>query len=1030
MEISQGPNPPGAMPPSGSDVAIPDLVTAQWTTGRSTNNNQGITVGENSINREGVVDNGNRNLPVEDKLESHRGTPQLNTGELNAGTDNVRLYLRSVNRTLAKVSERVSRMRREQMAVVDRLNETDDMLDELMHEITQDRLRIEQGIEGITQFQSALTEPAVEAAISSLKSQRGKDESRENYERRMGAVHRLGLNPVHAGEPGSVSQRIPTRGTRFSRPMTSGWSGQHQNYRENRSENRDGENRSNQESHREYGNQGGRGYHEHRETPPHQDSYQGGNNPNRPPAGGAGGPPNGPPDPGPPGDGGNSSDDEHSEERRDNREKSIPVSRRMRSMTPYFGDGTMNARTPPRLRQERPMNNRLYSRDEYGRVIDNSFAWIRDTIQQNLAADIEEIPRSIKPPEPEKYDGGDDLEDFDKWLLAVIRWMALSHLGGIGKERARLLVLGQFLSKTALEWYNTEVESPHRARRNWTFEEVICEMFDHFIHRTSGKVANQKFREVKYSTKNGVSHLFNEMTKWARRMIEVPTEYDQRVIFMGALPEEMQDTMRAARGINEERNTLDEIYYCALDIEEARLHNKTPREPGPSNRPPQTTALRYRMDQPYTNREGNRYIPREAYIRRNDQYKPTNRPVVFQKLRQPFAQARDGARHRSDERQPSSTKATQGSRPSASGAETKDRERPRDNDKAKVQCYTCKGYGHYANDATCPLRIKPAIRRFAEVPLIEEEEAPMVDAEDNNRTGRSAQEREDNTTHRMNEEHGERMEYEIDGSQYDSDESLYVMTEIYEPYESENEEAQAPAYMRAMTIAMLRGEERRDRVQPENASGQGPETEDPVNNEGMTVEPANTTTVEPANTTTVEPANTEEAEYEDMPALEEVPNEPTEESDIEIGEVNRGPIGELWRTEYLQLHRLFINQERENLRLRQRIREVEVHNRELAVDNGRLHQRNDELQDEIRILWCTHDSQVPRAMAQEVVENSMRREIQRDNLTIRPDIAEELEGRGELTTSSEDEQRMREVIDAARRMAARQTEPEIDIEHQ
>ncbi|KAJ3479730.1 hypothetical protein NLI96_g8856 [Meripilus lineatus] len=845
LDISQGLNLPGAMPTSSNDVANPDLVTAQWTTGHTMNSHQEPR--RNSVNnREGTIGNRNHGLPVSDRNESPRGTPQWNVEELNPGSDNVRMYLRSVNRSLAKVSERVSRMRREQMAMVDQLNETDDILDELMHGITRDRLRIEQGKEveelkltsewskgttlseneqnpEITHYQSAMAEPVFEAAISSLKSKQGERESREDYERRLGAINRLGLN---VGEPGSISQRTPMRETRFSQPANS--QRKHWEYRENEADNGNRHGRR-IESNNDRGS-AGRGYNnnrgyrdtgDHRQTPQNNMSRRGSEPPNGPPAGGAGGPPDGPPGGG---RSNNSEDGDASEDRGTRREMSEPVSRRMRSMTPYMGGNI--ERNSPRFRRDNPINNRLYSRDEYGRIIDNSFAWIRDTIQQNLAVDMEEIPRSMKPPKPDKYDGSDDLEEFDKWLLALIRWMALSHLGGPGKERARLLTLGQFLSKVALEWYNTEVESPHRARRNWTLEEVICEMFDHFVHRTSGKVANQKFREVKYSTKNGVSHLFNEMRKWARRMIEVPTEYDQRVIFMGALPEETQDTMRAARGINEERNTLDDIYYCALDIEEARLHNKTPREPGPSNRPPQTTTLRYRTDQPYTNREGNRYIPREAYIWRNDQYKPTNRPVVFQKLGQPFAQARDGARHRSDERQPSSTKATQGSRPSASGAETKDRERPRDNDKAKMQCYTCKGYGHYANDATCPLRIKPVIRRFGEAVIIEEEEEQIVEQTDTE-TEISVQEKDEYETYQEVYWETENVEYELDVSQYDSEESLYIVTNSYEPYESDSE-GELPVFLRAMRIA-AENEEGSRKGEPSNqapaASEQGSITE-------------------------------------------------------------------------------------------------------------------------------------------------------------------------------------------------------------
>lgn len=233
--------------------------------------------------------------------------------------------------------------------------------------------------------------------------------------------------------------------------------------------------------------------------------------------------------------------------------------------------------------------------------------------------------------EPEKYDGDDDLDEFDNWLLNTVRWMALHQLGGLRKDKLRVMTLGQFLSKSALEWYNTEIESPHRSQKRWTFEETICELFDRFVHKTSRKVANEKFLEVKYSSKKGVSHLFNEMRKHARRMIEIPTDYEQRKVFMAALPEDMQKMLIVSRGITEERNTLNDIYYNAMDLEEALVKSRTAKEKETRGKPNNSYNEQTRNE--YNGQERAQYVPWDKWDRNQERYRSSKRPVIFKKLR-------------------------------------------------------------------------------------------------------------------------------------------------------------------------------------------------------------------------------------------------------------------------------------------------------------------------------------------------------------------------------------------------------------
>lgn len=69
------------------------------------------------------------------------------------------------------------------------------------------------------QFHSTRAEPVLEAAISSLKEKQREGESRKDYERRMAAVDRLGMQESQIRDTGSISQHDRIRGTRFMPQM-------------------------------------------------------------------------------------------------------------------------------------------------------------------------------------------------------------------------------------------------------------------------------------------------------------------------------------------------------------------------------------------------------------------------------------------------------------------------------------------------------------------------------------------------------------------------------------------------------------------------------------------------------------------------------------------------------------------------------------------------------------------------------------------------------------------------------------------
>ncbi|KAJ3474939.1 hypothetical protein NLI96_g12162 [Meripilus lineatus] len=506
-------------------------------------------------------------------------------------------------------------------------------------------------------------------------------------------------------------------------------------------------------------------------------------------------PPGGPPYDGNPGGNGSSNDSEdrgNSDKGRvDNRSSG---NRRTRSMTP-FPERDSRGRTPnPTHHGDSTTNNRLFARDTEGRVVDNSFVWITKTIDEMLGEELE-TSRSIKMKEPDKYDGRDDLDMFDEWLMSIVQWMALMQLGGPKRDRLRLITLGQCLSKNALEWYNSEVASPNRLHRKWTYKEVVCELFDHFIHKVSGKKASNKFKNVKYDPRKGASHLFTEMRKYARRMIETPSEYDQSVVFVEALPEEIRKGLRIARQITEERNSLEEIYRNTMEIEEAINNDRWSHESSDKHEQKKTYSDEVRGDQ--RRPEGSKYSPQPIYDRGHDRFKSTNRREESQKFREPDMRTREEPRR--DEKKPSLSSTTaQRSHSRQDSQRDEQKDIPRLN-KSQALCLKCGVYGHAADDDECPLRPKPALRRVEEVPS--DSESYSEDTSHSETTEETGSEREsserdaDQRRHPRFRRRSPGHRYSEPESSYNSDQSLRAsVAESEEGYDVEGYGSDESAY--------------------------------------------------------------------------------------------------------------------------------------------------------------------------------------------------------------------------------------------
>ncbi|KAH9851010.1 hypothetical protein C2E23DRAFT_860762 [Lenzites betulinus] len=246
-------------------------------------------------------------------------------------------------------------------------------------------------------------------------------------------------------------------------------------------------------------------------------------------------------------------------------------------------------RSPTYLREsEYPTTDRWG--DPNAEYIESQLRHIRRMIRDCVDRDPEDLAalKNVKGiPTPDKYDGKDDTELFLSWLKLMLRWMELSRITGTGLDTARTNLLGQYLTGAASEWYDEVVDNTHITGRIWMFEDAVCAMFKRFIHRSTARLAAEKFHAARYHKEAGVHGLWEYLIKWSLKMPRQPDDYTFNRRFIDALPEELYVPMLTNRNVSVEKTPPGLLKAAALDqemsnrvVEEQRAAHRrhTPRE--------------------------------------------------------------------------------------------------------------------------------------------------------------------------------------------------------------------------------------------------------------------------------------------------------------------------------------------------------------------------------------------------------------------------------------------------------------------
>ena len=132
------------------------------------------------------------------------------------------------------------------------------------------------------------------------------------------------------------------------------------------------------------------------------------------------------------------------------------------------------------------------------------------------------MPRGIRIPNPSKFIGSNDVEEFDTWMISLLRWIVLTRLVGPTNDDQRVQVVGSYLEGEALHWYNNEVTGLHYAKDDWTFEEVILGLFTQFVQAMTMHIASIKFENTIYGQATAVGGQNDPITHIIYIQEEIP----------------------------------------------------------------------------------------------------------------------------------------------------------------------------------------------------------------------------------------------------------------------------------------------------------------------------------------------------------------------------------------------------------------------------------------------------------------------------------------------------------------------------
>ncbi|KIJ49765.1 hypothetical protein M422DRAFT_246125, partial [Sphaerobolus stellatus SS14] len=157
----------------------------------------------------------------------------------------------------------------------------------------------------------------------------------------------------------------------------------------------------------------------------------------------------------------------------------------------------------------------------------------------------------VKMGNPPTYSGECNLEKFKNWVASVLQYMSMYNLLG-----------------PQAEWFYWQVERFDREIKHWDLESVMMGLQKWFMLMLLLNKVAVNYDHIMQGSMT-VQQLYQELTKLAKQMVELPDAYSYRRRFMDALKPDIRDQV-LKKGFTAEFSKIDELVEQAVTLDNAK----------------------------------------------------------------------------------------------------------------------------------------------------------------------------------------------------------------------------------------------------------------------------------------------------------------------------------------------------------------------------------------------------------------------------------------------------------------------------
>lgn len=94
------------------------------------------------------------------------------------------------------------------------------------------------------------------------------------------------------------------------------------------------------------------------------------------------------------------------------------------------------------------------------------------------------------------YNRSHKFSELEEWLTEIVAHMEVTQMGGSSLDHTQVLTIGELLEGQAKQWFNRHVLSVRQEKIHWSFEDVISQLYDRFVHPTMMRDGLEQFKAI------------------------------------------------------------------------------------------------------------------------------------------------------------------------------------------------------------------------------------------------------------------------------------------------------------------------------------------------------------------------------------------------------------------------------------------------------------------------------------------------------------------------------------------------------